>query len=170
MNGSSPEAKRYRFGNSGNLIMYANTRAHRVCQCCPGYFVLDAFFHLQDVDVCGARETDRRHLVPGYGWFVVAELFVCIAAGVSIYKSRCKNALSNCCRVAGNCQLPVFCGRSVVGSLWRDAACWCGSEFPCDRGGLVRGRSFERSEEHTSELQSLRHLVCRLLLEKKKKN
>src|SRR5262245_65274993 len=28
---------------------------------------------------------------------------------------------------------------------------------------------FLRSEEHTSELQSLRHLVCRLLLEKKKK-
>src|SRR5262245_62811166 len=27
----------------------------------------------------------------------------------------------------------------------------------------------ERSEEHTSELQSLRHLVCRLLLEKKKR-
>src|SRR5947199_9936174 len=29
--------------------------------------------------------------------------------------------------------------------------------------------SLDRSEEHTSELQSLRHLVCRLLLEKKKK-
>src|SRR5947199_3504622 len=29
-------------------------------------------------------------------------------------------------------------------------------------------RSSVRSEEHTSELQSLRHLVCRLLLEKKK--
>src|ERR1035438_7595425 len=28
---------------------------------------------------------------------------------------------------------------------------------------------FYRSEEHTSELQSLRHLVCRLLLETKKK-
>src|SRR5437899_12723024 len=28
--------------------------------------------------------------------------------------------------------------------------------------------SERRSEEHTSELQSLRHLVCRLLLEKKK--
>src|SRR5438045_6417574 len=27
---------------------------------------------------------------------------------------------------------------------------------------------WSRSEEHTSELQSLRHLVCRLLLEKKK--
>src|SRR5262245_65061541 len=29
-------------------------------------------------------------------------------------------------------------------------------------------RTGSRSEEHTSELQSLRHLVCRLLLEKKK--
>src|SRR5258705_7515333 len=32
------------------------------------------------------------------------------------------------------------------------------------------GKIIPRSEEHTSELQSLRHLVCRLLLEKKKKN
>src|SRR5258705_6220580 len=31
-----------------------------------------------------------------------------------------------------------------------------------------RPYSTARSEEHTSELQSLRHLVCRLLLEKKK--
>src|SRR2546422_2590569 len=31
-------------------------------------------------------------------------------------------------------------------------------------------RVVERSEEHTSELQSRLHLVCRLLLEKKKKN
>src|SRR5262245_62537634 len=30
------------------------------------------------------------------------------------------------------------------------------------------GTTVSRSEEHTSELQSLRHLVCRLLLEKKK--
>src|SRR5258706_12079775 len=30
--------------------------------------------------------------------------------------------------------------------------------------------SMDRSEEHTSELQSLTNLVCRLLLEKKKKN
>src|SRR2546429_6022623 len=32
------------------------------------------------------------------------------------------------------------------------------------------GRSAKRSEEHTSELQSRLHLVCRLLLEKKKTN
>src|SRR5687767_15475579 len=39
------------------------------------------------------------------------------------------------------------------------------------RGHRLRGsadRRRERSEEHTSELQSLAYLVCRLLLEKKK--
>src|SRR5262245_66239375 len=35
--------------------------------------------------------------------------------------------------------------------------------------GRMTGLAAPRSEEHTSELQSLRHLVCRLLLEKKKK-
>src|SRR2546422_6255570 len=39
-----------------------------------------------------------------------------------------------------------------------------------DRGELVGiERRDQRSEEHTSELQSRLHLVCRLLLEKKKK-
>src|SRR2546425_8970926 len=33
-----------------------------------------------------------------------------------------------------------------------------------------RSSARRRSEEHTSELQSLAYLVCRLLLEKKKKN
>src|SRR2546425_7941199 len=47
----------------------------------------------------------------------------------------------------------------------------------CERQGIRRGilgcapnvASDRRSEEHTSELQSLAYLVCRLLLEKKKK-
>src|SRR2546425_10705015 len=44
---------------------------------------------------------------------------------------------------------------------------------PCPSGehsrtGLLRGSPGTRSEEHTSELQSLAYLVCRLLLEKKK--
>src|SRR2546427_10089800 len=37
----------------------------------------------------------------------------------------------------------------------------------CFARGILTGRS--RSEEHTSELQSQSNLVCRLLLEKKKK-
>src|SRR2546422_3519375 len=41
---------------------------------------------------------------------------------------------------------------------------------PAGRGRGDRGRTTQpRSEEHTSELQSRLHLVCRLLLEKKKK-
>src|SRR5947199_3807012 len=43
---------------------------------------------------------------------------------------------------------------------------------PIDMSGRVSEssplRTDRRSEEHTSELQSLRHIVCRLLLEKKK--
>src|SRR5262245_27103103 len=39
-----------------------------------------------------------------------------------------------------------------------------------DPNAEVRHKAVARSEEHTSELQSLRHLVCRLLLEKKKNN
>src|SRR3712207_7750194 len=37
------------------------------------------------------------------------------------------------------------------------------------RTDMPGGRWLERSEEHTSELQSRQYLVCRLLLEKKKK-
>src|SRR5690348_17821002 len=38
------------------------------------------------------------------------------------------------------------------------------------RGGATGQSGIDRSEEHTSELQSPVHLVCRLLLEKKKKD
>src|SRR5947199_4737747 len=51
----------------------------------------------------------------------------------------------------------LFRSRSWLPSPWR--GCGVRSQ-PCPS---------RRSEEHTSELQSLRHLVCRLLLEKKKK-
>src|SRR2546429_6614382 len=43
------------------------------------------------------------------------------------------------------------------------------SLFPPGRVNVYNGRP-RRSEEHTSELQSRLHLVCRLLLEKKNKN
>src|SRR5687767_15689851 len=46
---------------------------------------------------------------------------------------------------------------SRIGAAWRE------SSRNARKNGLLR-----RSEEHTSELQSLAYLVCRLLLEKKK--
>src|SRR5205823_14624379 len=44
-----------------------------------------------------------------------------------------------------------------------------GPQFDYTPGTLACSRTADRSEEHTSELQSLAYLVCRLLLEKKKK-
>src|SRR5437016_7744012 len=44
-----------------------------------------------------------------------------------------------------------------------------GDVFSSLSEGLRSGLFLSRSEEHTSELQSLTNLVCRLLLEKKKK-
>src|SRR5438046_7485816 len=41
--------------------------------------------------------------------------------------------------------------------------------FAINMDGVYFAHSAARSEEHTSELQSLTNLVCRLLLEKKKK-
>src|SRR2546422_4130976 len=50
------------------------------------------------------------------------------------------------------------------------AAGWVGVTWPKEYGGrgagLIERVIWERSEEHTSELQSRLHLVCRLLLEK----
>src|SRR5687768_17924385 len=45
----------------------------------------------------------------------------------------------------------------------------CASPTRCCTTSSWRRRLASRSEEHTSELQSRLHLVCRLLLEKKKK-
>src|ERR1035438_10604873 len=64
----------------------------------------------------------------------------------------------------------------AYGDPWRtEGQSRCSSTSPseehqaCARAhwDAVRSRGLQRSEEHTSELQSLRHLVCRLLLEKK---
>src|SRR5439155_6182594 len=51
---------------------------------------------------------------------------------------------------------------------WWDVA-WSREEWDVALAGGVYRIFRDRSEEHTSELQSRGHLVCRLLLEKKKK-
>src|SRR5688572_31745889 len=81
---------------------------------------------------------------------------------------------------------PIFLTRQEEPRLaivdW-DFNAWGGKYLPCDldevvptRVGEILGTPvfypdmiLERSEEHTSELQSQSNLVCRLLLEKKKK-
>src|SRR5258707_9417061 len=60
---------------------------------------------------------------------------------------------------------PLWPSRRRVNSMTprvdADLSSWPGRTRPDDKS---------RSEEHTSELQSRQYLVCRLLLEKKKKN
>src|SRR5947207_12524636 len=51
----------------------------------------------------------------------------------------------------------------------REAAIRYGGEMPASRVTVNTPTTHGRSEEHTSELQSHSDLVCRLLLEKKKK-
>src|SRR5437899_10037675 len=61
--------------------------------------------------------------------------------------------------------------RSGSGARWKRRCCNIPTAaFPSSRvaANPRPHRRRARSEEHTSELQSLRHLVCRLLLEKKK--
>src|SRR2546429_2482564 len=91
-------------------------------------------------------------------------------------------------RPAGVCRLSALCAlsstrgdaRRVEGTVWnrslhRRNQCF-GSPLSRLSGGLTPetvsrlARGAGRSEEHTSELQSRLHLVCRLLLEKKKEH
>src|SRR2546425_4566985 len=66
----------------------------------------------------------------------------------------------------------IFCDVSSMISLlaWTMISCDSGSRTSsAATRPRMRSLSDWRSEEHTSELQSLAYLVCRLLLEKKKK-
>src|ERR1039458_8698265 len=56
------------------------------------------------------------------------------------------------------CALPIW--------IWLADANWMTAPCSVSEAPAVVSTTC-RSEEHTSELQSLRHLVCRLLLEKK---
>src|SRR2546422_8609236 len=62
-------------------------------------------------------------------------------------------------------------GRSVIETSMRPVPVVLvqpGGKLGGAKPRVVIGASISRSEEHTSELQSRLHLVCRLLLEKKK--
>src|SRR3712207_9003085 len=70
--------------------------------------------------------------------------------------------------------LPILL-RDASGKLFfklnsRILIAWSGLQISCATPAASVPRDASRSEEHTSELQSRQYLVCRLLLEKKKKN
>src|SRR5207244_12359103 len=65
------------------------------------------------------------------------------------------------------------CGTGTAGCMRESSACtgcWTGCGTSPQGRSRLPNAAPGRSEEHTSELQSPDHLVCRLLLEKKKKN
>src|SRR2546425_7967956 len=73
------------------------------------------------------------------------------------------------------CAVTSYCGRfpssETETSCSSSPSSTSGPEPPLRRTcSFARTSAWSRSEEHTSELQSLAYLVCRLLLEKKKKN
>src|SRR5258708_20300239 len=72
---------------------------------------------------------------------------------------------SNSKRMYGRTRLDRFSSLTSSFSICFTRDCACFDLLACDPK-----RSTNRSEEHTSELQSPDHLACRLLLEKKKKN
>src|SRR6266508_5857197 len=101
---------------------------------------------------------------------------VCASASII---SRDGSALSSRVRTAsalhglspGARSLSDSFGQTLIDEVY--AARMPGADRTCDNLSslsLKSAASRSRSEEHTSELQSRGHLVCRLLLEKKKQN
>src|SRR2546427_10578788 len=72
--------------------------------------------------------------------------------------------------------LPIWRGSIAAGCPWpptcrspTTSSATCARSASCSETKSPRSIARHRSEEHTSELQSQSNLVCRLLLEKKKK-
>src|SRR5437899_7398255 len=100
-------------------------------------------------------QSSCRYLSPSSSF-----LFFIVSATSAIYTLSLHDALPICSRPPLRFPDPFS-----TALLQRAARAACRECRGADRS-LVGPST--RSEEHTSELQSLRHLVCRLLLEKKK--
>src|SRR5204863_9661560 len=109
-----------------------------------------------------ARSTYALDLVDGLRVLCLAtsySFFFTATATTEIYTLSLHDALPICNRAA--IMMPPRFRRSI--RIRRPRARCARRSVP------MPDRSIARSEEHTSELQSRRDLVCRLLLEKKKK-
>src|SRR3712207_3223725 len=72
--------------------------------------------------------------------------------------------------ISGKAEAPGLLSFGILFTIWASSGAFAALINALNRAYDVREtRPFWRSEEHTSELQSRQYLVCRLLLEKKKK-
>src|SRR2546425_8462112 len=85
----------------------------------------------------------------------------------TLFRSQYRPVISTVIALAGP-SLPCSARTQSVSSH-RTPTVTCAPCVPVSTKNVHPNRFVERSEEHTSELQSLAYLVCRLLLEKKKK-
>src|SRR5438309_6321569 len=81
----------------------------------------------------------------------------------TLFRSREPRSQGSEVRIAGGHRRRPFAG------AWRRRGCTSASSRGTSGRAAPGSCAGRRSEEHTSELQSQFHLVCRLLLEKKKK-
>src|SRR2546429_4239346 len=85
----------------------------------------------------------------------------------AVYRSDSRRVLATLIRLLGDFDLAE---EALHDAFTAAVERWPRDGVPANpRAWLVSAGRHERSEEHTSELQSRLHLVCRLLLEKKKK-
>src|SRR5205085_5294947 len=82
--------------------------------------------------------------------------------------SRASSSTSTCQTPSGSAIRSRLSRRIVSGSI-NSPAFTSTRNDPLRAASFARSAAIRRSEEHTSELQSQSNLVCRLLLEKKKK-
>src|SRR3712207_402475 len=102
-------------------------------------------------------------LITAFGQ-VMADLYLPNLMSDIVNTGIVKNDVAYIIKV-GSHMLMIALAGSVCAVLLSFSASKVATGFSKD----LRDRVFTRSEEHTSELQSRQYLVCRLLLEKKKK-
>src|SRR3712207_4351816 len=127
------------------------------------------------------RRWSRRRQQPPRAWNAWVPLARRLGGGASATAGRARVPRGFAvgswrCGCAGAASAYAEPRRSTLGQpspssgVTSDPRCRCGPKPKRVVTDALAGTSGRRSEEHSSELQSRQYLVCRLLLEKKKKN
>src|SRR6266436_6420835 len=106
---------------------------------------------------------ELAHWIAGYYLAPLGEVFRAMLPPVTELKSQRQILLTEAGREAAE----SLSGGELSHGLTSHEAAFLG-KLKEQKGRVLLGPAAKRSEEHTSELQSRLHLVCRLLLEKKK--